>query len=85
MSSHVRNWDTADEKMYLDAIGQCHDSTRHVSPRLLLERYLETAKRLDNWGEIDRDKAVAYARKLMKTKNPPIQRTVVPALTANQG
>jgi hypothetical protein len=66
MSSHVRKWDTSDELMYLDQIGQCHASTQKISPAIMLKAYLQSAEKRVQWGSIERGKVVSYARRLLK-------------------
>lgn len=66
MSSHGSKWDTADEIMYLDQIGQRHESTRPISTAIMLSYYVAAAKQRSDWGSIDREKAVSYARRLLK-------------------
>jgi len=66
MSSHIRKWDTADEMMYLDQIGQCAAMTREMSPAIMLKAYLQAAHKRAHWGSMDRGKVLSYARRLLK-------------------
>lgn len=66
MSNHVRKWNTSDEILYLDQIGQCAAMTHKISPAIMLSYYVAAAKQRSDWGQIDRGKVVRYARRLLK-------------------
>jgi len=55
-------WTTADECLWLDKIGQVSEQTCDMDEATLLERYLDSAARRRNWGIIDRQEVLRYAR-----------------------
>ena len=56
-----QDWRTADECLWLDTIGQTYDKTRDMDEATLLARYLESAARRRNWGQLDRQKVLRHA------------------------
>jgi len=58
-------WQTEDEFKFLRGIGTwCLSMT--LSRKEMLENYISSAWRRDDWGELDRKAVIVYARRLLE-------------------
>ena len=58
-------WTTENEISYLSGIGTwCLSIT--LSRKQMLENYISSAWRRDDWGELDRKAVIVYARRLLE-------------------
>ena len=53
---------TQDEMIYIKSIGLYYLGTREMSRIVLLENYIEAAERRVEWGDINRDEVLQFAR-----------------------
>jgi hypothetical protein len=62
-------WTTSDEKRWIDTMGRHDQSTKKVPYIELLERYLEAAKKRENWDMIDKRTVIDYAKTQLRIQD----------------
>jgi len=67
MTDNVRIFAIQHEKLFLKGLGTFAEDQK-VSRYELLQRYIQAAEYRTNWGEVDKYKALDYARKCLRVQ-----------------
>ena len=57
-------WTTGDELAYLDKIGTWSEFIT-LSKKGIIENYIKTTFSRENWGEVDGNKVIMYAKQML--------------------
>jgi hypothetical protein len=71
MAREEKSWSTEKEIGFLSGesifiIGRSHHSTKDITRKEMLSRYLEGAKKRTDWSGMDRNSIIAHVYKLME-------------------
>lgn len=72
MKTFNRNWTTENEKEWLDNLGTHRKNG--LSKKESLERYLEASNKRTNWGNIDREEVLTYAKELLEKETKKVKK-----------
>jgi hypothetical protein len=57
----VKIHNTADELLYIETIGKYSEHTEKLPRKHMLQKYIESALKKHDWGDIDKLTAIGYA------------------------
>lgn len=71
MATVNRNWSTENEKDWLKNLGTHRRNS--LSKKESLEKYLEASNKRVNWGSINKEEILSYAKELLEKENKKVK------------